>query len=325
MDAYIEQARSFINSHIHIFVTETLALGDTPPYHHWDSCYFLCPWNIPKEDKDKLPKNCVAYFLLWKLKGGDETCHGGGMWGPSIHASIHDKSVCSAPYNMWYWGNVSDWHPSLKHGSVIIIHETHHAIMGMLHDILGYGISKSKEEHVYGKTVPHLDFMKDFGYGEGDDYEFTGWAYEQLTEEMLTKLSELEVWAPKGCIENIIPGEDINALAGESISFSISGENCGNRKGNIFVVVERDKKGGPEIITLKFEDIEPGAIVKTTGAYEMPNRDVDIYFSTGYWDWDTNGWVTDETQKITSILTKTVKNVTFKSIPADAKMTIRKV
>ena len=274
-----------------------------------------------RSDKDKLPKDCIAYFLLWKLKEGDESCYGGGMWGPSIH----DKSVCSAAYNTWWWDNVSDWHPSLKHGDVIIIHETHHAIMGMLHDILGYGISKSKEEHVYGETVPHLDFMHDFGYESGDDYKFTAWAYEQITEEMLTKLSELKVWAPKGCIENTTPGEDIKALAGESVSFSVVGKNCGNRKGNIFVVVEQDEEGGPEIIRLKFEDIGVGATIETTGDYVMPNHDVDVYFTAGHWDWDKKDYISDETKKITLVLTKTVKKVTFKSVPAGATFSITKV
>lgn len=195
MSSYISNAVSFINNNMpQPCDPVTITFGTTPEYTRYDSCYFLLSWNISDEQKKTLPRACFCYFLLWDLKDGDSPCWGGGTLRPSL--GINNRAICSAPYNVWWWADRADWGHGLRSGEAIMIHELHHAFESMLHDVYGYPISKSMKEHEYGKTIPHVDFMADFGFKSGEDYEFTAWAYTQITKEMCDKLDELCIEAP---------------------------------------------------------------------------------------------------------------------------------
>gem|GEM_PF-2172024 len=190
LSKYTEQVLSFVNQHIPAtFEAITVRLPEATEFTYWgtgeDRCCFLAGWNVRSMGhEEQLPLACLGYFLLWKFKEGDKPCWGGGTWGP-IHG-LNNKRISSAPYNAWWWSEPG-WRPDMPGGTCIILHELHHMIGGTLvDDYKYYKGADSMSEHRYGETIPNIDRMSDFGFT--DDYNFTAWCYEQLTEEMCKKL-----------------------------------------------------------------------------------------------------------------------------------------
>lgn len=190
LSKYTEQALSFVNQHIPAtFEAITVRLPEATEFTYYgtgeDRCCFLTGWNVRSMGyEEQLPLACLGYFLLWKFKEGDKPCWAGGTWGP-VHG-LNNKRISSAPYNTWWWSEPG-WRPDMPGGTCIILHELYLMIGGTLvDDYKYYKGADSMSEHKYGETIPNIERMSDFGFI--DDYNFTAWCYEQLTEEMCKKL-----------------------------------------------------------------------------------------------------------------------------------------
>lgn len=188
---YINDAMNFINTYAPVTISQQIIyLGSTPPYYTYPAPYFcshLTPWDIPDTDKVQLPLDCFVYSFFWSIKSSDTECGAGGV---IYTTELYYRAMVSIPYNTWYFNQLGNWGHGLLSGTCITIHELHHAIMFVLYNIYGYGIATKSSEHIYGRTIPHLDYMADFGFADGQHYDFTVWAYQQLTATMWSKLEE---------------------------------------------------------------------------------------------------------------------------------------
>ena len=209
MSKYIERAISFINTNVPVkFESETIYLGDKTPYtkHEliWGGyCAQLGPRNPSPEDRKKIPENCISYVFLWEAKDTRPCAEGRTYFGiqvsgakgvfttipydiiPTTGCDMSKKPVGDLSAERCSWETNGEWWESRGVGTIVF--EIFHGITdGFIK--CHYGLSKTEEEHEYGKTVPYIEshFMSYLV----PKIKWIEWCYNQLSEEMLTTLSK---------------------------------------------------------------------------------------------------------------------------------------